>query len=31
MSCMFFEPMLLHPVKRNNVFDLQSLARYFHC
>ena len=27
MSCMFFEPMLLHPVKRNRVFDLQSLAR----
>ncbi len=31
MSCMFFEPMLLHPVKRNRTFDLQSLARAAVC
>jgi len=27
LSCMFFEPLLLHPVKRKTPFDLQTLAR----
>lgn len=31
LSCMFFEPMLLHPVSRNKVFSLQELARCVVC
>ena len=31
LSCMFFEPMLLHPVKRNQCFTLQELARAVIC
>ena len=27
LSCMFFEPMLLHPVRRPTCFSLQALAR----
>jgi len=30
-SCMFFEPMLCHPVNRRNPFSLQSLARAALC
>jgi len=30
-SCMFFEPMLCHPVNKKNAFSLQSLARAVIC
>ena len=30
-SCMFFEPMLCHPVNKKNAFSLQSLARATIC
>ena len=30
-SCMFFEPMLCHPVNKKNAFSLQSLARAAIC
>jgi len=30
-SCMFFEPMLCHPVNRKNPFSLQNLARATIC
>ena len=31
LSCMFFEPMLLHPVKRGQPFSLQELSRAVIC
>ena len=30
-SCMFFEPMLCHPINRKNPFSLQSLSRAAIC
>jgi len=30
-SCMFFEPMLCHPVNRKNPFSLQVLSRATIC
>ena len=31
LNCMFFEPMLLHPVVRRTVFSLQDMARAVVC